>query len=294
VKEQLVLFGGRAGSRVFGDTWIFDLQTQAWHELKTPGPSPRFGFASVYEPESSAVYLFGGQKSDFYNDTWKFDTISETWSEITTGDVKPDIRYGHGVTLDSRLNRLVISHGFARDGRHDDTWALDLTSFEWTELVPGADKPLKRCLHDIAYAPASNSVYLFGGCSSGFGPCPQGDMWTLALDTNRWTQIRVEGAMPSARDNPSIVIDRTTGKLLLFGGRPDAPVDDLWLFSPNLSTWEQLDAKGPSARRSHDAVFDSSTGRMYLFGGNTASGATADLWMLESLPPNECPANVKQ
>lgn len=280
-KQQLILFGGRAGGKIFGDTWIFDAATHQWREIKTPGPSERFGFASVYDPQSKAVYLFGGQKSEFYNDTWKFDTQSETWSEIHTQGAKPDIRYGHGVTLDTQNNRLIISHGFARDGRHNDTWALDLRTHQWTELTPSGDKPLNRCLHDIAYAPNLNAVYLFGGCSSGFGPCPQGDLWSLDLATNQWTLSSPTEETPSARENPAIVVDSETGNLILFGGKGAGAQNDLWVFDANAKTWNQIDASGPSARKSHDAVFDALNHRVFLFGGSGAEGALNDLWMLE-------------
>ena len=280
-KQQLILFGGRASGDIFGDTWIYDLQANAWHEIKTPGPSARFGFASAYDAKTKAVYLFGGQKSDFYNDTWKFDTVTETWSEIQTQGEKPGIRYGHGVTLDTKNNRLIISHGFARDGRHQDTWALDLSTNQWTEITPAGDKPLNRCLHDIAYAPNANVVYLFGGCSSGFGPCPQGDLWSLDLQTNQWTLANPQGETPSARENPAIVVDSKTGNLILFGGRADTAQNDLWVFDAKAKTWKQIDAPGPSARKSHDAVFDESNRRMFIFGGSGSKGALNDLWMLE-------------
>ncbi len=280
-KQQLVLFGGRVRGQIFADTWIYDLKTNAWRELKTASPSPRFGFASVYDPKSKAVYLFGGQKEAFYNDTWKFDTATETWSEIQTQGNKPDIRYGHGVTLDTKSDRLIISHGFARDGRHDDIWALDLKTNAWTNMTPQGDKPLKRCLLEIAYAPASNAVYLFGGCSSGFGPCPQGDLWSFDLKTNQWTLASPAGETPSARENPSLVVDSKTGNLILFGGKAGGAVNDLWVFDASAKTWKQIAAEGPSARKSHDAVYDSINNRVFLFGGSTSEGAVNDLWMLE-------------
>lgn len=280
-QQRLVLFGGRGGGQTFGDTWIYDLATNAWREVQAPGPSARFGLASVYDPNSKAVYLFGGQKDAFYNDTWKFDTVTETWSEVVTVGDKPDIRYGHGVTLDRQNNRLVISHGFAADGRHDDTWGLDLGTNQWTNLTPAGDKPLNRCLHDIAYAPFSNSVYLFGGCSSGFGPCPQGDLWSFDLAAGTWKQVGTSGETPSPRQNPSIVVDETTNRVILFGGQASAALNDAWVYDPAADAWTMIHSAGPTARKSHDAVFDAVNNRVYLFGGSTAEGAANDLWMLQ-------------
>lgn len=279
-QQRLILFGGRDGSQVFGDTWIYDLKVNQWREVNGAGPSARFGLASAYDPSRHAVYIFGGQNQEFYNDTWMFDTLTETWSEIQTTDPKPDIRYGHGVTLDLKSDRLIVSHGFARDGRHDDTWALDLKSNSWKNLTPTGDKPLKRCLTDIAYAPNSDSVYLFGGCSSGFGPCPQGDLWMLDLKADKWTELEPPGDAPSARENLSLVLDERAGRLILFGGKGTAAMNDLWVYDPTQNAWRQVSLVGPGARKSHDAVYDASGNLVFLFGGTDGSRALNDLWVL--------------
>lgn len=280
-KQELVLFGGRAGSETFADTWIYDLKTNQWRQVNVQGPSARFGMGAVYDAAHKTVLLFGGQQSTLYNDTWAFDTEKETWSEIQTQGDKPDTRYGHGTALDTARERLIVSHGFAKDGRHNDTWALDLASNRWQNITPAGDKPLNRCLLKTDYAPATDLVYLFGGCSSGFGPCPQGDLWSLDLKTNQWTLLSPDGATPSARENPSLVVDSKTGNLILFGGKSDSPLDDLWVFDVNAKTWKQITVQGPGARKSHDAVYDAANNRVYLFGGSTAGGAVNDLWMLE-------------
>jgi len=124
-------------------------------------------------------------------------------------------------------------------------------------------------------------VYLFGGCSSGFGPCPQGDLWSLDLGTNQWTLLSPDGATPSARENPSLVVDSKTGNLILFGGKGGGPLDDLWVFDVKAKMWNQIKVQGPGARKSHDAVYDASNDRVYLFGGSSGEGAVNDLWMLE-------------
>jgi hypothetical protein len=200
---------------------------------------------------------------------------------VQTGGDKPDIRYGHGVTLDETNHRLVVSHGFARDGRHDDTWALDLGTLAWQDVTPQGEKPEKRCLHDIAYAPTAEEIYLYGGCSSGFGPCPQGDLWTLDVKSGVWEIKSPSGEVPSARENPAIAINTRTGNLILFGGKDDAAVNDLWEFSTANGTWRQVEAEGPSGRNSHDAIYDAAHNRLYVFGGKTADGASDELWMLQ-------------
>lgn len=279
--QRIVIFGGRDSSKTLGDTWLYDLKSNTWREVKTEGPPARFGHGAIYDPARKAVVIFGGQAKSLFNDTWAFDTVKETWNEIKTTGPKPDVRYGIGATFDSANERLLISHGFATDGRHDDTWALDLKSNTWQNITPDGDRPLKRCLLETAYAPSSDLMYLFGGCSSGFGPCPQGDFWTLDLKSDKWTQINPTGDAPTARQNPALVWDDKSNQAILFGGNGSGPLNDLWVFDPSQDVWTKINIDGPTARNSHDAIYDSINHRIYLFGGSTADGPANDLWKLE-------------
>ncbi len=279
--SRLILFGGRAAGKTFGDTWIFDLKTNAWREVKASGPPARFGHGAIYDPAQKSMFVFGGQASSFFNDTWAFETEKETWSEVKTSAARPTTRYGIGAVFDSTRERLIVSHGFTSEGRFDDTWALDLKTEEWTNLTPSGDKPLKRCLLDAVYDPVREVMYLFGGCASGFGPCPLGDLWMFDLKTNKWTEIKPSGALPGARDNPALVFDPKGHRAILFGGRAGDPTNDLWSFDPNAKMWTKLAATGPSARRSHDMIYDPTNDRFYMFGGTGESGASNELWVLE-------------
>jgi hypothetical protein len=279
-QQRLILFGGRA-DKTLGDTWVYDLKTNAWREVKSSGPPARFGHGAIYDPARKAMIIFGGQANGLFNDTWAFDTVNETWSEIKTADPKPDVRYGLGAAFDSTRERLIVSHGFAKDGRHDDTWALDLRTNTWTNITPSGDKPLKRCLLETAYDPSRDALILFGGCSSGFGPCPQGDLWTLDLKSDTWTQIKPNGDAPTARQNPALVFDSKENRAILFGGDGGGKLNDLWALDPIHKVWTKLALEGPSARKSHDAIYDAANNRVYLFGGATVNGASNELWELD-------------
>lgn len=203
---RLILFGGRGSSGGLKDIWIFDLNANTWRQVAAVGPSARWGHGAVYDAARRQMVVFGGQAGGLFNDIWIFDAVSETWREVSAPDPRPDVRYGFGAALDVAHGRMLVSHGFASDGRHDDTWALDLSANTWENVTPTADRPLKRCLLDMAFDPARGTAYLFGGCSSGFGPCPQGDLWAFDAASDRWTQITSAGESPGPRQNPSLVV----------------------------------------------------------------------------------------
>ena len=124
-------------------------------------------------------------------------------------------------------------------------------------------------------------MLLYGGCSSGFGPCPQGDLWAFDPTERRWSQL-VFGDGPAARSNPAMIFDAKGERSLLMGGLTDAGyATDLWSGTGERDefAWRawQIEGESPSPRASHDAVM--SRGAVYLFGG-TGDGVFGDLWQL--------------
>jgi Galactose oxidase, central domain len=282
LRQQLVIFGGR-DKDTLGDTWIFDLATRIWREVKAAGPLARFGHGALYDAVHRRMLIVMGQGASFFNDVWAFDLDQETWTELKANDrsaAAPRPRYGQSAALDAG-GRVLISHGFSDQGRFDDTWAFDVASARWVNLTPASGpKPLKRCLHELIYDAVADRLLLFGGCSSGFGPCPQGDLWAFDLKTSAWTELRPSGAAPAARSNAALVYEAATQTLFLFGGKTeDGASADVWSYDLGRNMWMQLEqGGGPGARSSQATSYDPQTRRALIFGGLTADGSSADLW----------------
>lgn len=281
--KRLALFGGRnADNETLVDTWIFDLTQNTWRQVKTsPAPMARLGAAVAYDAARKRIIMFGGfanRQIRNINDTWAFDVEQETWSAIQTQGTPPTPRYGASGVIDPVSDRFIVSHGFA-DTRYDDTLALDLNTNTWKDVSPAA-RPLKRCLHEAIYDTNNQWMILFGGCSSGFGPCPQGDLWSLDIAAKTWTELKPSGATPAARSNPSMVFD-PAGMVWLFGGRLEKGFsDELWSLDPKSATWMQHKVSGgPSARASHRAVWDTANKRLILFGGQNDKATLNDMWV---------------
>ncbi len=284
-RNRLLVFGGR-GPTSLADTWIFDLDGRSWREvIASPSPSARNGYAAIYDAPRDRIIIFGGQNAGFFNDVWAFDLENETWQELAASGTSPSTRYGTSAIYDAPRNRMVVSHGFTSQGRFDDTWAFDLATNTWTDITPtSGSKPLKRCLHRAVYDASGDRMLLFGGCSSGFGPCPQGDLWAFDLKTNVWTELQPPGDTPSARTDPSMAYDPTGKRGILFGGRNSQSfLNDTWSFDVVAQQWTLLSVEGgpPSPRKSHDAVVDSTNGRLLMFGGTGTVGTSDDLWELK-------------
>jgi len=281
-RSWMVMFGGRRDTEI-GDTWIYDLATGVWREvITTVRPEARRGHVAVYDPSRDEMVLFGGQtlSGTFFNDTWRFSLATETWSEVNVSGGPPSRRYGLSAILDTRRDRMVISHGFTNSGRFDDTWTLDLATRRWSQLSTQGPTPQARCLHAGGYDEARDQMYLFGGCSSGIGPCPRNDLWTLDLATSTWREV-APAVSPAARSNLRLAC-RDDG-FYLFGGSNVAGTNDLWRYSFESGQWSEVETRGeiPPVRWSTGIIWDEARRRMMAFGGTDGGVWYDDLWQLE-------------
>lgn len=284
-RNQLWLFGGSSPTNL-NDLWRYDPQANTWTELRPAGslPPARLGHTLIYDSQRDQLVVFGGQARGFFSDVWAYSPATNAWRQLATDNAGPSNRYGHSGVYDAKRNRLIISHGFTSAGRFDDTWAFDLASNRWTNLLPAGSLPLRRCLHHAVLDPAGDKMYLYGGCASGFGPCPLADLWELDLASNRWTLLsNIDGGnAPRGREHYGITFDTARKRVVLFGGTGSGSFGDTWDFDPSNKQWIKMDITGPSARYRHQGEYAEALKTSFFFGGNTDKGYSNELWALRA------------
>ena len=280
--RRLFLFAGQ-DTAPRNDLWVYSLAQRRWEEVAVPGEKPpaRFGHSLIFDPIRQRLVVFGGQAGGFFSDVWAFDIARGAWQQLSRDDSGPSRRYGHSAIYDAARDRMVISHGFTDAGRFDDTWAFDFATNVWRNLTPSGTRPLRRCLHHAVYDPANNRMLLYGGCASGFGPCPLGDLWSFDLSANRWTELTGQ-IQPPARQHYGMAFDTVRGRLILFGGSGSELLNDTWLYDVQSGGWQPgtLSGPPPSPRSRHETSYASDRGQTFFFGGLTAAGLSNELWML--------------
>jgi uncharacterized protein (TIGR03437 family) len=280
--RRVYLFGGR-DTTTRNDLWSYSIEERTWTQLRPSGTAPaaRFGHSLLFDPQRRRLILFGGQASGFFNDTWAYEVETNRWIMLAGSRNAPNERYGHSAIYDSTRARMVISHGFTDEGRFDDTWAFDLSSNTWRDISPSAGgvRPLRRCLHHAVADSGGNQMLLYGGCASGFGPCPLGDLWSFDLTTSRWTEI-TGGTKPAPRQWYGMGFDASRERLVLYGGSGDrGALNDIWEFDPRSRSWTSVTVAGdmPLARQRHEAAYAPGLNGVLFFGGSTNSGLSNDL-----------------
>ena len=282
VGRQLFMFGGLDASGDRNDLWAYSADSNQWAQINPSGqaPNPRHGHTATFDPLRRRIIVIAGQSGRFFGDAWAYDIQGNAWIQLSENSSGPSPRYGHSAIYDPKRDRIVISHGFTSEqGRFDDTWALDLTNNSWRDISPAA-RPLRRCLHHAVYVPQNDQMLLYGGCSSGYGPCPQGDLWSFDLAKNQWTEIST-AVRPAPRQRYGMVFDENRRKLVLFGGLGGPPLNDTWEYDPASAAWTQITPGGdvPAPRYRLEATFATNLGTAFFFGGQTAD-FTNDLLLL--------------
>jgi len=188
--QKVILFGGyRDSGPHFSDTWEYNYSNNTWTELNpSNSPSGRYGSRIVYDPINQRAILFGGRATTIMDDTWIYYYGNNTWTELnTTGS--PDTRYWHGMVYDSH-NQKVIVFGGRHDGAPgdalEDTWILDPSTNQWTEVLP-TSHPSNRMDFSMVYDTNSQKTVLFGGFR--FPGNSLGDAWTYDYSSNSWNIV---------------------------------------------------------------------------------------------------------
>jgi hypothetical protein len=161
IRNQLILFGGDSQTHYLADTWIFDLATRTWREVKAPGPPPRAGHFTVFHPASGHVVVGGGYNRTDLTDLWAFNPVSSTWTRLA-----PQVPTGFYLTADldpeTQTLLLVTSTRAPRDRStcnilfpHRTTYSLSLNAAIFRPAGAGAlEHPLpKRVLATPFLAP---------------------------------------------------------------------------------------------------------------------------------------------
>ncbi len=241
-RQRMVIFGGLQVLTFFADTWAFDLAGHTWsllHDGSGTAPSARNGHAGIYDPLGDRMVIYGGEEKsgglEVLNDVWAFDLASQTWQRLReggTGDVQPQPakRRFHSAVYDASRHRMVVHGGEYISGGRQDTWAFDLATATWSQLPDG---PTPRYTHAVVWDATEDRMIIYGGRS---GDHLFSDVWALPLGNGHyWMRLDegIEGPVPPARSNPSLINNIDDDELVIFGGIVGGELGrDAWAFCP--------------------------------------------------------------
>jgi hypothetical protein len=160
---------------------------------------------------------------------------------------------------------------------NQETWEWSPATGKWTNRTGTGPAPNARSGAAMVYDSARAKLVLFGG-RAGSGSDFE-DTWEWDPTTGAWTNVSAAGSYPTARSQHCMVYEKTTGKILLFGGGRSDPnsydgsgvsvsLGDTWEYDPAAYVWKKLGpATSPSGRHDFGMVWDSSRSKAVLFAG---------------------------
>jgi galactose oxidase-like protein len=275
------LFGGRDGSRVFGDLWRYGLASGRWTKLSSgASPAPRFGHTGTWVEGRGLVIWSGQSGAAFFNDLWLYRPNDNRWTRLPGNGAAPLARYGSCAALGPD-GRLWISHGFTHDaGRFSDTRAYDFGTGRWSDETPTGAVPVIRCLHDCLWSP-DGRLLIYGGQTTGVAAI--GDLWSLGGPSGGAAGGWRREPMPPLPPRNLYALTEIGEHAYVFGGTPlsGMKLADLWRLDLPSGIWSEVrGGDGPSGRSGATLVADRARSRLVLFGGLTDGGAASDAWEL--------------
>ena len=271
--DRVVLFGGTSGASDLGDTWAYDVNTNAWTDMNpATRPSSRGRDAMAYNSRGDKIVLFGAPDVSTLSDTWVFDLGLNRWTNKNPA-VRPPGRSDFALAYDARADRVVLFGGMAA-APLDDTWAYDLANNTWTNMNP-VSRPSSRLRHAMVYDSASSRILLFGGSN---GTNELNDTWAYDLANNTWTN-RNPASQPSTRSRHAMAYDAQSDRVVLFGGSGGGVVTSTWIYDFVNNSWtNRVPSPRPPWRYQHTMTYDSRADRILLFGGFNGTSAFDDTW----------------
>ena len=185
LSNRLIVFGGATASGAANDTWIFDVESGNWSEVRpTQAPEGRMeAFFGVVRVDGESLFVvshgFSTAGPGEYANVWAFRFNTSQWSRIYPGGEGPGPRYGgHFGAAYGDSNTLWVGGGFTATTplatRYIDTYKLVFSNFTgatWEEVYPQPSvanqfrpfAPHGRCLHMSAVV-GNAGLVIAGGC----------------------------------------------------------------------------------------------------------------------------------
>jgi len=295
--RNITVFGGEGSGGLTNYTVNYNSTTGVFQVgVLDPSPSPRTNSSFASVPGRDFAVLFGGltdlPRQRTANDTWVYYFGNQTWVNVTHG-AAPPARENAAFAVNDSGNEALLQGGIEpayRSGSSsatviwNDTWSLNLTTFDWTELSQ-VSAPPPEYGSSMIWQNGTDRYLLFGGCAL---TCTN-DLWSFGGSPLTWRPLATNGG-PSPRASPAFVWDGYDHVGIVYGGfdwngTGANALGDGYLYSPAQNSWSLLDVGGgPGPRFGAPAAWAMFPGciGLNLLGGNIVlSGPPMNASVLE-------------
>jgi hypothetical protein len=215
-----------------------------------------------------------------------------TWIRVDPPlPASPPPRYLQSAAFDETRKVLVVFGGLSGVNLNpylearQDLWEWNPATSTWTDRTPSGSKPIARSGASMVFDSTRNVFLIFGGRST--TNFDLADTWEWDPTGGTFTDRTESGLAPGGRSQHSMVFEKSSGKVLLFGGGLAGQFNDgngvslafgdTWEWDSAKFAWTQLvPPAAPSARYDSAMIWDDKRSRAVLFGGMQKGQADVD------------------
>lgn len=265
-------------------------------QLNPSNPQARHGAKMIYDPVGKQVVLFGGRGNggvmgDLYDDLWALDLDRQLWKEMDVSS-GPSPRLSPGLVYDPAHHQMILFGGYRNQGRVNDTWLFDLSSYEWEEITPALSPPARSDM-GMAYDELNQVAVIFGGYCLDHQRDSCSDTWIFDPAAQTWSEMDPE-ISPPVMYGHTLEYDSKNNQLLLWGGHISVfdqgrmssagYNDSIWSYSLADNQWLEIppgSQSRPVARYWHQSAFVPDRPGLLIFGGDSGYGYKDDSWFFD-------------
>ncbi|KAJ8341590.1 hypothetical protein SKAU_G00338810 [Synaphobranchus kaupii] len=243
--ETAILIGGeaRGHSRCRDSLWKLEIENNFWFPMdsSTSGPAPPCsrGHSATYDPESKAIYVYGGLTEDQrYGDVFVLDTLTWKWTLIAAKGSVPTLA-NHSATI---YKKELFVFGGVHPSRAPGGKACSNTLYIfnpefglWYQPIVEGDRPLPRFGHSTILL--SNKLMIFGGRKTA---AYLNDLHILDLGFMEYTAVKYENMPPLPRGFHAAVPVSDNRMVISGGCSAIGALRDLHVFHLETSSWSSI------------------------------------------------------
>jgi hypothetical protein len=218
------------------------------------------------------------------------------------GDIIPNGRYLQAAAFDETRKVVVMFSGAIFDGASGqiipskELWEWSPATGKWTNRSSAGSGPAERSGATMVFDSKRGKFVLFGGRAANGSNLD--DTWEWNPADGTWSDVSGTGGRPKGRCQHGMVYEKSTDKILLFGGglsdnatndisRVLLSLNDTWEYDPATHAWTEIPKKPdswPTIRHDFSLVWDTSRNKAVLFAGlqtdssSVPGAAKQDTW----------------
>ncbi|XP_034015396.1 tip elongation aberrant protein 1 [Thalassophryne amazonica] len=298
--DEAVLIGGETSEEncCKDSVWKLHVDENLWFPMNssTSGPVPPSaqGHSATYDPDSKAVYVYGGLREfQRFSQLYVLDTLTWKWKRVTARGNVPALAYHSAVFYKGELFvfggiQLSLLSG---DKACSNALYIFNPEFElWYQPIVEGEKPLPRFGHSATLI--SDKLIIFGGQKTA---TYLNDLHLLDLGFMEYTAVKC-GNMPPLPRGFHAALPVSDNTILVSGGCSTVGVlQDVHIFNTDTNMWSSVASPLLSSRprAGHSMISLGCTSfantekqkqgdrvtikcRLLVFGGSDCSGSFYD------------------